>query len=129
MIKSISIHAPLRERHGFCRHCFDKTRFQSTLPCGSDKSRAVMLKSWYNFNPRSLAGATSSSTIIRHRRSDFNPRSLAGATSSVTVPLAFSTLFQSTLPCGSDAHLGEQAIQNIISIHAPLRERQLLKQF
>ena len=54
-----------------------------------------------NFNPRSLAGATSLSDLMAAHPKDFNPRSLAGATASI--PTKVSTLeFQSTLPRGSD---------------------------
>ena len=57
-VVDISIHAPSRER-------LDKTAgvalavgFQSTLPRGSDFSRACSFHLRFNFNPRSLAGAT-----------------------------------------------------------------------
>ena len=100
----ISIHAPLRERRYFMLASISSAVFQSTLPCGSDsivrKTKILIV----NFNPRSLAGATSNavslfvgSTIsihapLRERRLKklrkyitryyFNPRSLAGATGS-----------------------------------------------
>ena len=99
--------------------------FQSTLPRGSDPIYAIeSINACYNFNPRSLAGATAMPPIyttsiiisihapsrerptVLHPRVvcilDFNPRSLAGATSSSSV----------------------QTRRSSISIHAPSRERQ-----
>ena len=80
----ISIHAPSRERHIIIslskRH---RILFQSTLPRGSDLlliSSARLSK--FNFNPRSLAGATISRRLIELLQCNFNPRSLAGATIS-----------------------------------------------
>ena len=78
----ISIHAPLRER----------------LPKSDNQH------SHQNFNPRSLAGATSNQIKYVCPHCDFNPRSLAGAT----------------------AEDGTNITCLIISIHAPLRERPLL---
>ena len=101
--------------------------FQSTLPRGSDFMRYFKISGCFNFNPRSLAGATnacysliaSTKNISIHAPSrerqhgwqvllvkaqHFNPRSLAGATTdglNIMHPLS-------------------------ISIHAPSRERQLL---
>ena len=75
--------------------------FQSTLPCGSDCLSNRVDIHHANFNPRSLAGATTSHVKNLLNFNNFNPRSLAGAT---WVNLC-----------------GEQ--ENPISIHAPLRER------
>ena len=79
-------------------------RFQSTLPHGSDLLLWVPVYPHCNFNPRSLTGAT----FIQQRIID----SLV--------------LFQSTLPHGSDTSIlfGISPLQ-IISIHAPSRERPL----
>ena len=63
----ISIHAPLRERHS-SGNIISSTyaKFQSTLPCGSDYPCAVTSYLWqYNFNPRSLAGATLCTPLSR----------------------------------------------------------------
>ena len=143
----ISIHAPLRERLKWSKRLPKPRPFQSTLPCGSDRwvpaeqqillcisihaplrERLVMLVLviivLINFNPRSLAGATVRTSTIDH---NYNK-------------------FQSTLPCGSDAvasqidaarrHFNPRSLAGatvlflssvffvIISIHAPLRERQ-----
>ena len=141
----ISIHAPSRERLVRGYPLAKWQRFQSTLPRGSDHPPAfsfaqklisihapsrerprLRLKSdgQRNFNPRSLAGATTfrdrwrgghnpfQSTLPRgsdtlvwytdYLSGDFNPRSLAGATGT-TIHRAFKVpLFQSTLPRGSD---------------------------
>ena len=99
-------------------------RFQSTLPRGSDNSAPLWALMSLNFNPRSLAGATErgpevvsaatfQSTLPRGsdlqrccadaRRKNFNPRSLAGATN-----------YQLDI-----------YRQNLISIHAPSRERHI----
>ena len=77
-----------------------------------------------NFNPRSLAGATCRNDWFCCSPADFNPRSLAGATAEDIFKLGFVTIFQSTLPCGSDIlFLCILVSLMIISIHAPLRER------
>ena len=58
---------------------------------------------------------------------DFNPRSLAGATIVVLLILSRHQKFQSTLPRGSDMQEREQAREAArISIHAPSRERPIL---
>ena len=98
-----------------------------------------------DFNPRSLAGATSSSFLSAlgkalfqsslpcgsdHRLSacsygidDFNPRSLTGATAGYNLFRSPMLEFQSTLPYGSDDEVVDTAHALSISIHAPLRER------
>ena len=97
----ISIHAPSRERPVHYVQQLAEQEFQSTLPRGSDNDEILIAARPVDFNPRSLAGATS----IRNRRlthdSYFNPRSLAGATSTKSFASSRSS-FQSTLPCGSD---------------------------
>ena len=56
---------------------------------------------------------------------DFNPRSLTGATQHTRVIAKFSA-FQSTLPHGSDLCQALESCQQIpISIHAPSRERHI----
>ena len=120
--------------------------FQSTLPRGSDFKDNLFVDSQYNFNPRSLAGATAgyskktagvqafqstlprgSDTEPRRRttmENNFNPRSLAGATFYSGKQWADGDKFQSTLPRGSDP-LSDYDIFStpLISIHAPSRER------
>ena len=81
-----------------------KAVFQSTLPCGSDGTLCHGNPCYKDFNPRSLAGATVSLIPSCRLYKYFNPRSLAGAT------------------------LLRYAKDNLlrISIHAPLRERLLM---
>ena len=140
----ISIHAPSRERP--LRHLQPTQRqaFQSTLPRGSDVQLKTPSVDTLDFNPRSLAGATSFVNAIKVSR-NFNPRSLAGATVITLLITMYRQKFQSTLPRGSDARCIEQVtpIERFqstlprgsdtlkgrivtgmdISIHAPSRER------
>ena len=138
---NISIHAPSRERR--LRSLLWLIRpllFQSTLPRGSDfidmfrtgtynrisihaPSRERRLSPCScsadgNFNPRSLAGATSFSSSFSFKVFYFNPRSLAGATAEDIFKLGFVTIFQSTLPRGSDP-AGEQQITIIPAYFNP----------
>ena len=76
--------------------------FQSTLPCGSDVHPLSQKSLKHDFNPRSLAGATSISVIRIVSPFYFNPRSLAGATTTFKRICGWLLTFQSTLPCGSD---------------------------
>ena len=99
----ISIHAPSRERRYPAHH----TSFGSC-----------------HFNPRSLAGATIILGIHTNNSINFNPRSLAGATSILSTLTVYS-IFQSTLPRGSDSRQNAKLQAEIISIHAPSRERHL----
>ena len=99
----ISIHAPSRERLSPHPHNPGISRFQSTLPHGSDVPAHLLHRDFDNFNPRSLTGATKSSNR------------------STTI-----VLFQSTLPHGSDVQkFTPDLIPCTISIHAPSRERLL----
>ena len=120
--QSISIHAPSRERRMVLYKLVRESRFQSTLPRGSDKLHAFCCeRPWISIHapsrerPRTAYKAMYNtefqSTLPRgsdrlcrkrlQRRSYFNPRSLAGA----TVPKIASL-----------RRIG-------ISIHAPSRER------
>ena len=60
----ISIHAPSRERPAATTICLKSLLFQSTLPRGSDYVLRYNNIFSFNFNPRSLAGATASKQII-----------------------------------------------------------------
>ena len=98
----ISIHAPLRERRQVLFQRHPVTRFQSTLPCGSDTGQVAYAAAVVIFQSTLPCG------------------------SDILAPCAPDTLlgFQSTLPCGSDARDRiSAAIVALISIHAPLRER------
>ena len=59
--QAISIHAPSRERPCLDSAVFHAGAFQSTLPRGSDAYSNALSCRIINFNPRSLAGATTSS--------------------------------------------------------------------
>ena len=60
----ISIHAPSRERPALSDSSTNPVQFQSTLPRGSDGSKCRRCKHHQHFNPRSLAGATSTPEIF-----------------------------------------------------------------
>ena len=75
-------------------------RFQSTLPCRSDRHQDYSATLYMDFNPRSLAGATRNN-LLQYR----------------------VLKFQSTLPYGSDKRWDYLFGSKAISIHAPLRER------
>ena len=78
----------------------------------------------YDFNPRSLAGATQYGDTTLLPDYDFNPRSLAGATCSHKAKAVPASEFQSTLPRGSDPKVTSRLEElGLISIHAPSRER------
>ena len=121
----ISIHAPLRERLQSTTSIYFLFIFQSTLPYGSD---VAVDKSKVGFCGISIHAPLRERQMPNIQRlfiSHFNPRSLTGAT---LPPLLLVKLmsFQSTLPYGSDVmskELFEKVTKNVISIHAPLRER------
>ena len=119
----ISIHAPLRERLPCYGASYIQAQFQSTLPYGSDPYGQSFSSVGEHFNPRSLTGATC-----------LRPASQGHGHISIHAPLrerpllrarhSLISLFQSTLPYGSDLLVGHSYyFVAIISIHAPLRER------
>ena len=133
MYLGISIHAPSRERRSMSTDTDTPLRFQSTLPHGSDYHAFGDYHAKFNFNPRSLTGATPLHGAGCQKSIYFNPRSLTGATTaryfydiavkiSIHAPSrerltsswsAYSIIqFQSTLPHGSDI------VSSIIK-HAP----------
>ena len=59
-------------------------------------------------------------------RKDFNPRSLAGATSPLYFSNASSVNFNPRSLAGATGKAREKSAKEIISIHAPSRERQLV---
>ena len=76
-----------------------------------------------NFNPRSLAGATSGRWGQTDPWSHFNPRSLAGATAVSIVTASTIRNFNPRSLAGA-TELPEEVDQLwAISIHAPSRER------
>ena len=99
--KFISIHAPSRERHAPEIIFSAYEVFQSTLPRGSDtnsKSGEIGLR---DFNPRSLAGATSY-LISKIPIATFQSTLPRGSDLINIITLEREYRFQSTLPRGSD---------------------------
>ena len=122
-VRHISIHAPLRERPPFTQHFSAGTRFQSTLPCGSDAGPPRSASRHFYFNPRSLAGATCFQ--IFNLVFDISISIHAPLRERLLAPRILKLIlrFQSTLPCGSDPERRLKMTINAISIHAPSRER------
>ena len=119
----ISIHAPLRERPCWRIIQQGKSRFQSTLPYGSDLPTASKFQTFFLFQSTLPYGSDLPNWGLPYAMFfHFNPRSLTGATyvAQISEP---SASFQSTLPYGSDKTLKAQRDIAAISIHAPLRER------
>ena len=126
IIFKISIHAPSRERQ-VARLSVNAPVgvFQSTLPRGSDRRIAVCFLFSSYFNPRSLAGATSVQPY-RHGLADyFNPRSLAGATILNCIGDDRKKYFNPRSLAGATRPFCQRFAADIISIHAPSRERHL----
>ena len=123
---AISIHAPLRERPVLAVPVVVPTSFQSTLPYGSDHIIITAILALNNFNPRSLTGATRSAPCS----TDLGSISIHAPSRERLSRFSCSgnkALFQSTLPYGSDYEYGLLNKPVVISIHAPLRERQRRK--
>ncbi len=100
---TISIHAPLRERH--------QSNYYIRYYC-------------YYFNPRSLTGATYCLLCDTARQLYFNPRSLAGATLALPSRLYLPVHFNPRSLAGATiSHSSANVWSASISIHAPLRER------
>ena len=99
----ISIHAPSRERPSHNITNFLLHAFQSTLPRGSDKSGILPTYTTIQFQSTLPRGSDRMGLRPAFLRSYFNPRSLAGAT------LRSRRLIY----------------HDLISIHAPSRERQI----
>ena len=109
--------------------CSDKIcQFQSTLPRGSDPYLQSFYDSFFNFNPRSLAGATAKNLIIYLNSILFQSTLPRGSDQAEPIRPPAIEPFQSTLPRGSDRAFvwGEKYIC-FISVHAPSRERPVEK--
>ena len=98
----ISIHAPLRERQSCLRITPVGSKFQSTLPCGSDRPFSVRVTHTLGFQSTLPCGSDLLIIFFIVFFWYFNPRSLAGATPRRN-GRSICQAFQSTLPCGSDA--------------------------
>ena len=143
--QAISIHAPLRERQEAKNNDTFTKKISIHAPLRERPVGASITNEDYDFNPRSLTGATKHRLDCFNRWQHFNPRSLTGAT-AIRISLLYAPrIFQSTLPYGSDSAIGQYSapadlFQSTlpygsdhfqpwlfavygISIHAPLRER------
>ena len=98
-------------------------RFQSTLPCRSDRHQDYSATLYMDFNPRSLAGATKCRTLDALCLAYFNPRSLAGATVALSMVLLPFPHFNPRSLAGATPISSLYLTLLFISIHAPLRER------
>ena len=97
----ISIHAPSRERQFAPAIGSADFGFQSTLPRGSDTSRTGSRNATRYFNPRSLAGATSTLPLLQVLIG-FQSTLPRGSDLNFACSRLVFCLFQSTLPRGSD---------------------------
>ena len=142
----ISIHAPLRGRRRTGTTWSQRTAFQSTPPCGGDGHLFISATHHDDFNPRPLAGATlcghhdgraskiSIHAPLRGRRMDhpgfIEPRGFQSTPPCGGDILTLSHFgivqFQSTPPCGGDLCDAILDRTTDISIHAPLRGRQVI---
>ena len=132
-----------------CKRLLLAYQFQSTLPCGSDSWLQSFPLSYFDFNPRSLAGATLIPFILLFPILHFNPRSLAGATRGchdvikacaisihaplrerpwITVLASAPLNFNPRSLTGATKGLFLVSADAKISIHAPLRERRSISQ-
>ena len=122
--------------------------FQSTLPYGSDCLKSTPARYPCNFNPRSLTGATKSEDNSTTFVAEFQSTLPYGSDRLNRASQTKKFKFQSTLPYGSDnggirrksndSNFNPRSLTGAtvnavgkdclitISIHAPLRERQLL---
>ena len=121
-MNKISIHAPSRERRCSKRSLNSRLQFQSTLPRGSDRRRAIMFCPMLLFQSTLPRGSDPPKQWSSWECPYFNPRSLAGATTKEADRMP-EKIFQSTLPRGSDVKNGSVNNKSRISIHAPSRER------
>ena len=146
LLQKISIHAPSRERHDKVFGYQERYAISIHAP---SRERPIYAKesidACYNFNPRSLTGATSislSRTVrslsisihapSRERRGpadrhnvppDFNPRSLTGATLRSPYSPQQRKHFNPRSLAGATSSTSSTRASGEISIHAPLRER------
>ena len=75
-----------------------------------------------NFNPRSLTGATIQ-TAAKTLPTRFQSTLPHGSDNASSVKISNNVIFQSTLPHGSDLDGAATLLLELISIHAPSRER------
>ena len=98
----ISIHAPSRERLRCTNHALQHLVISIHAP-SRERLHLKFNKQW-GFDISIHAPSRERQDVLRHFvhiGRNFNPRSLAGATKR-TLPFLSTTVFQSTLPRGSD---------------------------
>ena len=100
---------------------------QLTPPCGGDHIIIGKFLSYGDFNPRPLAGATWASCPSDLSSSYFNPRPLAGATTWVLQRYNYRLDFNPRPLAGATPVLFFNIWTCAISIHAPLRGRQIVQ--
>ena len=121
----ISIHAPSRERLMHVDSTFFVVQFQSTLPRGSDRYWFV----WRQGRSISIHAPSRErlkTVIDENMIADISIHAPSRERLTLTDFCKFSSLFQSTLPRGSDYGGWLDIAFQEISIHAPSRERQHL---
>ena len=80
-VLTISIHAPSRERRfGFALAVTFLNLFQSTLPRGSDQAQYQLAMAALQFQSTLPRGSDLTKSTTNSTSNNFNPRSLAGAT-------------------------------------------------
>ena len=100
-VRYISIHAPLRGRQIQGSGLEKAERFQSTPPCGGDRSFIISSSNPPYFNPRPLAGATKQRRVLVRARYISIHAPLRGRP-SWRRNISKRPKFQSTPPCGGD---------------------------
>ena len=116
-LRNISIHAPSRERPSTCFVTVPITVFQSTLPRGSDLHQNRYCQKSIQFQSTLPRGSDNKRLAARPTVfQDFNPRSLAGATTATGINFIIS-LFQSTLPRGSDSATEEKSYSRFLDFN------------
>ena len=141
----ISIHAPSRERRFAGKQFNVHADFNPRSLAGATIEVVLSLRCTDDFNPRSLAGATRiqlrpsvCKSISIHAPSRERPLTLPYTRSVIAISIhapsrerpsatsfiRLATVFQSTLPRGSDLGFSNKFADDLeISIHAPSRER------
>ena len=122
--RQISIHAPSRERQTELKNILRITAISIHAPSRERRYRVNIHHAAMNFNPRSLAGATTAFVMQLRQRRKFQSTLPRGSDFAHVARKPTKAQFQSTLPRGSDSPYSPQHKKRIlISIHAPSRER------
>ena len=120
----ISIHAPSRERQTELKNILGITAISIHAPSRERPEGSRFTNTQHGISIHAPSRERLFCALVGFLLMfDFNPRSLAGATLAKQEFLAFYQVFQSTLPRGSDCCAQIVFDNNEISIHAPSRER------